>query len=87
MRAPQDEIQKWTKDGTALLVNASTPQAAHMYRVEVTTGKKTLVQNIEPSENAGSMMNLRMFYAEDSKTYVYNERRIPSSLYVVEGLQ
>jgi hypothetical protein len=52
MRAPQDEIQKWTKDGTALLVNASTPQAAHMYRVEVTTGKKTLVQNIEPSENA-----------------------------------
>jgi hypothetical protein len=33
------------------------------------------------------MMNLRMFYAEDSKTYVYNERRILSSLYVVEGLQ
>jgi hypothetical protein len=30
---------------------------------------------------------LRMFCAEDSKTYVYSERRILSSLYVVEGLQ
>jgi serine/threonine protein kinase/Tol biopolymer transport system component len=85
--APQDQLQKWTKDGTALLVNDSTPQAAHMYRVEVATGKKTLVQNLEPSENAGSMMNLRMYYAEGSKTYAYNERRILSTLYVVEGLQ
>lgn len=85
--APQDQLQKWTKDGTALLVNASTPREAHIYRVEVATGKKTLVQNLEPSEKAGSMMNLRMYYAEDSKTYAYNERRVLSTLYVVEGLQ
>ena len=83
---PQDVIEKWTKDGQALLVTTGTPWEAMMYRVEVPSGKRTLLQKLELSEKAGSIFNVRAFYAEDSKTYVYNTRRVLGSLYVVEGL-
>jgi serine/threonine protein kinase/Tol biopolymer transport system component len=84
---PQDGIEKWTKDGQALLVTTSTPWEAQIYRVEVSTGKRNLLQKVELSEKAGSIFNVRAYYAEDSKTYVYNTRRVLGSLYVVEGLE
>jgi hypothetical protein len=80
-------FDKWTEDGQALLVSSGTPAAARMYRVEVATGKRTLLQTVELSEKAGSMLKLRLRYNEDSKTYVYDTRRILGSLYVVEGLE
>jgi hypothetical protein len=58
-----------------------------MYRVEVATGKRTLLHTVELSEKAGSMLKLRLQYNENSKTYVYDTRRMLGSLYVVEGLE
>jgi len=84
---PQDRIEKWTKDGQALLVTTSTPWEAQIFRVEVASGKRSLLQKVELSEKAGSIFNVRAQYAEDSKTYVYNTRRVLGSLYVVEGLE
>jgi hypothetical protein len=84
---PQDRIEKWTKDGQALLVTTATPWEAQMYRVEVPSGKKTLLQKVELNDKAGSIFNVRAYYVEDSKTYVYNTRRVLGSLYVVEGLE
>jgi hypothetical protein len=40
----QERIQKWTEDGKALLTTASTPWQAEMYRVDIATGKRTLLQ-------------------------------------------
>jgi hypothetical protein len=84
---PQDGIEKWTKDGQALLVTTSTPWEAQIYRVGVTRGKRNLLQKVELSEKAGSIYNVRAQYAEDRKTYVYNTRRVLASLNVVEGLE
>jgi serine/threonine protein kinase/Tol biopolymer transport system component len=83
----QDLIEKWTKDGQALLVTTATPWQAQIFRVELPSGKRTLLQKVELSEKAGSIFNVRAYYAEDSKTYVYNTRRVLGSLYVVEGLE
>jgi dipeptidyl aminopeptidase/acylaminoacyl peptidase len=80
-------FDKWAEDGQALLVSSGTPAAVRMYRVEVATGKRTLLQTVELSEKAGSMLKLRLQYNEHSKTYVYDTRRILGSLYVVEGLE
>ena len=85
--APGESIQGWSEDGQALLVTASTPWDAQSYRVEVGSGKRNLLQKFELAEKAGSSENLRAFYAERSKTYVYNARRILSNLYIVEGLE
>jgi hypothetical protein len=84
--APAELIQGWTDDGQALLLTASTPWDAQIYRVEVGSGKRNLLQKFELEDKAGSSLNLRALYAESSKTYVYNARRILSNLYVVEGL-
>lgn len=78
---------KWSEDGQALIVYWSTPWEARIYRVEVVTGKRTLLQTIEPSEKAGSMLPIRLAYAEGSKTYAYSSVRILGNLYVVEGLE
>jgi eukaryotic-like serine/threonine-protein kinase len=84
---PQERFDKWTEDGQALLVSSVTRWEARMYRVEVATGKRTLLQTVELTEKAGSVANLRTLYAERSKTYAYEAARDLGTLYVVEGLE
>jgi Tol biopolymer transport system component len=84
---PQESVARWTEDGRALVVYSSTPWKAQIYRVEVATGKRTLLHTVEPGERAGSTMPMRLAYAEGSKTYAYSTVRILGILYVVEGLE
>ncbi len=84
---PEERFEKWTLDGQALLVSTETPSEARMYRVEVPTGKRTLLQTVEPSDKAGEVAAVRLSYAEGSKTYVYFTVRSLGTLYVVEGLE
>jgi hypothetical protein len=80
-------MEKWSEDGQALLVSSGTPWEAYVDRVEVANGKRTSLQKVELAEKAGSNLNVGLTYAEESKTYVYNTRRILGTLYVVEGLE
>ena len=50
---PQERFDKWTEDGQALLVSLATRWDTRMYRVEVATGKRTLLQTVELTEKAG----------------------------------
>jgi len=77
---PREVLEQWTEDGRALLVLSSTPWEGRIYRVEVPSGKRTLLRTIEPAEKAGSAMSLRMAYAERSKTCAYSTARILSNL-------
>jgi hypothetical protein len=84
---PREVLAKWTEDGQALLVYSATPLEARIYRVEVATGKRTLLQTVEPGGKAGLITPLRLAYAEGSKTYAYSNSRILGTLYLVEGLE
>jgi Tol biopolymer transport system component len=84
---PGEHFEKWSQDGKALIVTSTTPWAALIYRVEVSTGKRTLLQRIELNEKAGSNLNLGVTYAESNKAYVYYTRRVLGTLYIVEGLR
>jgi dipeptidyl aminopeptidase/acylaminoacyl peptidase len=84
---PMETLAKWTEDGQALLVYSTTPWEGRIYRVEAATGKRTLLQTVEPHEKAGSIGPMRLAYAERSKTYVYSTVRILGTLYVAEGLE
>jgi serine/threonine protein kinase/Tol biopolymer transport system component len=84
---PEERFEKWTLDGEALLVSTETTSEARMYRVEVPTGKRTLLQTVQPSDRAGELAAVKLSYAEGSKTYVYNTIRSMGTLYVVEGLE
>ena len=84
---PGEVLSKWTEDGRALLAYSAAPWEARIYRVETATGKRTLLQTVEPREKAGSLDPIRLAYAERSKTYVYSSMRVLGILYVVEGLE
>ncbi|MGB9236098.1 MAG: protein kinase [Terriglobales bacterium] len=84
---PGERILHWSLDGKAVLINSSTPREAHIFRVETDTGKRTLLQSIQPHDIAGSMRPITAVYDERSKTYAYTTSRILGSLYVVEGLE
>jgi eukaryotic-like serine/threonine-protein kinase len=84
---PQESLSNWTEDGKALIVYSATPSVARIYRVDVTTGQRTLLQTIDPTEKAGLATPIRLAYAEGSKTYAYSAMRILGNLYVVEGLE
>ena len=84
---PQEVLAKWTEDGRALLMYSSTPLQARISRVDKATGKRTLLQTVEPREKAGSILPMRLAYAEGSKTYVYSTVQILGTLYVAEGLE
>jgi len=84
---PPESFDKWTEDGQALWVFSGTRWEARIFRVEVATGKRTLLQTVDLSEKAGSVSDLTLQYAERSKTYVYDAGRDLGTLYVVEGLE
>ena len=84
---PGEVLAKWTEDGQALLVYSAAPWETRVYRVEAATGKRTLLQTVEPHEKAGAILPMRLAYAERSKTYVYSTIRILGTLYVAEGLE
>jgi Tol biopolymer transport system component len=82
-----ETLFKWTEDGRGLILYSSTPWEARIYRLEVGTGRRTLLQTIEATEKAGSTMPIRLAYAEGSKTYAYSTVRILGNFYVVDGLE
>jgi Tol biopolymer transport system component len=82
-----EQIRSWTDDGHSLLVGASTPGEAKIYRVELPSGKRTLLQKVELAQKSGATGPLRFVYSEHSKAYAYATRRILGNLYVVEGLK
>jgi Tol biopolymer transport system component len=84
---PHDQLEKWSADGNNLLAVSATPSEARIFRVDITTGKRTLLQSVKPTERAGSNQDVRLVYAEDSKTYAFSTVRVLADLYVVEGLE
>ena len=83
----QERFEKWTEDGQALLVSTETLSEARMYRVEVATGRRTLLQTVEPSERTGTVADVKLSYAEANKTFVYSTTRSLGTLHLVEGLE
>ena len=77
---------RWTEDGQALLVNSATIADARIFRVEVATGKLSLLRRLELNDAAGSVDPVCVQVGPDNKIYVYNFRRITGSLYMVEGI-
>jgi Tol biopolymer transport system component len=84
---PGETLAKWTEDGKALLLYSATPMEARLYRLEVDSGKRTLLQTVQPHEKTGSIVPITLGYAERSKTYAYSTVRVLGTLYVAEGLQ
>ena len=80
-----EEVLGWNSDGSSVVVwNQELP--ARISLVNVETGKRQLVQTVEPLAMLGSMY-ARMVSSADGKTAAYRHRRGLYAIYIADGLQ
>ena len=79
------EMLAWNADGHGIVVwNQELP--ANITIVNLTTGKRQLVQAVEPLAMLGSMY-ARMVASADGKTAVYRHRRGLYAIHIADGLR
>jgi Tol biopolymer transport system component len=79
--------EAWSSDGKALILTKATLFGGEVFRLDVETGKKTVLKRMELSDKAGALMKPKIIYAEKSDTYVYRVSRVLTKLYVADGLR
>ena len=83
---PQEQLRRWQMDGQSLVVATNGPGQARVSRIEMATGKRTLMRTIDVADKAG-VTSVRAYVSPDDQTYAYDDVRILTTLYVVEGLK
>lgn len=77
---------QWGADGRSIYVrDDQKPTSVH--RADLSTGQKTLVWRLMPSDPSGVVDIQTVVLSPDGKAYAYNYRRLLSELEVVEGLK
>ena len=84
---PGEVPMRWNADGSAIYVFNRDGFPTRIVRVDVATGKRSLVREITPA-NPGGLPGLRSFaMTPDAKALAYNYVRKLSDLYLIEGLK
>ena len=84
---PGEVPMRWNADGTAIYVFNRDGLPARIHRIDLATGKRTLVREIMPA-NPGGLPGIRSFaMTPDAKALAYNYVRKLSDLYLIEGLR
>jgi eukaryotic-like serine/threonine-protein kinase len=77
----------WETDGHALYVFRTGELPAHVDRLDIATGKRTLWKEVQPPDPAGIDSIRGLMLSRDAKAYAYGYIRLLSDLYLVEGLK
>ncbi|HVE65150.1 MAG TPA: hypothetical protein VNC59_01110, partial [Thermoanaerobaculia bacterium] len=78
---------RWTADGNAIWVHRTNENPTKVYRLDVTTGERTLWRELTPPDPAGVLQIAPILMTADGKSYVYSYRRTLDELFLVEGLK
>ncbi len=84
---PGDITLAWTPDGKGFLVFNRDGLPARISRIEIATGKRTLVREILPANPAGLSGIREIVLSKDGRSFAYNYSRKLSDLYLIEGLR
>lgn len=85
--SPGEEPLSWTQDGSALYTCEPGEVPARVYRVDLSTGKKSPWKELMPIDPAGIETLGPILMTPDGKSFVYGYHRTLSDLYLVEGLK
>ena len=77
---------QWGADGRSIYVR-DDEQPTSVYRADLSTGQKTQVLRLMPSDPSGVVNLQTVVLTPDGKAYAYNYRRLLSELLVVKGLK
>jgi Tol biopolymer transport system component len=78
---------RWTGDGRAIWIYRPNEVPAKIYRLDVTTGERSLWKELTPPDPAGVLLIGPIVMTPDGKSYVYSYRRTLDELFLVEGLR
>ena len=77
----------WSADGHSLYVYQPGELPAHVYRVDIESGKRMLWKDLMPTDPAGVENIGPILLTPDAKTCVFGYHRNLADLYLVEGLK
>jgi hypothetical protein len=84
---PGDLPMRWNGDGTAIYVFNRDGLPTRIHRIDLATGRRTLVREIMPANPGGMAGILSFAMTPDGGALAYNYVRKLSDLYLIEGLK
>jgi eukaryotic-like serine/threonine-protein kinase len=77
---------RWSEDNSALYGYRSGKIPTPVFKVDLITGKTTLVQNLQPDTTAGLVLIKPVVVTHDGSRFAYSYYQVFSVLYVISGL-
>jgi serine/threonine protein kinase/Tol biopolymer transport system component len=82
---PEDRITGWSADGRSLILYRLTLVPTRAERLDLATGKRTLLREVGPADRAGVAVISPVLLSADEKSYTYSAFRQACYLFVVGG--
>ncbi len=84
---PGEQPIQWSADAKAIYFYKPGDLPARVYRLDLSTGHRTLWKELMPSDSAGVSRIGPILITPDGRACLYGYHRILSDLYLVEGLK
>jgi tRNA A-37 threonylcarbamoyl transferase component Bud32/Tol biopolymer transport system component len=84
---PGETALAFSNDGGALFTTIAGELPAHIYRLDLTTGARTIAKELVPADPSGIETISPAYVSGDGASYVYTYMRMLGDLFVVEGLK
>ena len=83
----EDQVIRWSADGRSLLVYRANELPVRVERVELESGRRTLVRELAPADRSGVTGITNVSISGNEKWYAYGYKRDVSQLFTVEGVK
>ena len=84
---PRFNPLQWSNDGSLLYGSHAGEFPSNVYKVEIKTGKETLLQELKPGVPAGVVAVAPIVISRDGTHFAYSYNQTLSTLYVISGLR
>jgi eukaryotic-like serine/threonine-protein kinase len=78
---------QWSQDSSSVYVYLRGQVPAKVFEVNLLTGKKTLIQELQPPTNAGVANIAPVVVTRDGSRFAYSYYQVSSVLYLISGLR
>lgn len=84
---PKFNPVQWSNDGNYLYGYHRGEFPGIIYKVEIATGKETIIQQLKPAASAGIVMIAPVVVSRDETHFAYSYNQTLSSLFLISGLR
>jgi len=78
---------RWSEDDSAIFGYRPGQLPTKVYKVNLTTGQKTLIQQLQPDSSTGVVSIKPVVVNRDGSRIAYSYYQVLSALYLISGLQ